>query len=155
MIPGLQTRPAAANDQSFVWAVHKQAFQPYVAQVWGWGEARLRALFEEEYDQAQTEIVLYQGERVGYLRLEDHGDWLFLDSIAIAPDYQGRGLGTALVRRILHQAAGRGLPVRLHVLRVNPARTLYERLGFRLTGGDADRCFMEAGPATGNSPAPG
>lgn len=46
------------------------------------------------------------------------------------PDHQGRGLGTELLRRVLARADARRLPVRLQVLKGNPARRLYRRLGF-------------------------
>jgi hypothetical protein len=35
-----------------------------------------------------------------------------------------------LVKRLLREASGTELPVRLRVLAVNPAKALYERLGF-------------------------
>ena len=66
----------------------------------------------------------------------------------IVPSAQGRGLGTALVRLVLDEAAGRGLPVRLSVLANNPARGLYERLGFQVTGGVHPRISMEWSPPT-------
>jgi hypothetical protein len=40
----------------------------------------------------------------------------------------------------------RRIPVRLQVLKVNPARQLYERLGFCVTGGDEFRHQMERSP---------
>jgi ribosomal protein S18 acetylase RimI-like enzyme len=39
-------------------------------------------------------------------------------------------VGEALLREVLGEAAGCGLPVRIHVERGNPARRLYARLGF-------------------------
>jgi ribosomal protein S18 acetylase RimI-like enzyme len=47
---------------------------------------------------------------------------------------RGRGLGGAIVRSIVEDATRRRSPVRLQVLRPNPARRLYERLGFRVVG---------------------
>lgn len=143
---GLQTRPATDDDLPFAYDVLRQAFQAYVEQTWGWDEDQQRALFLAGYDPALTEVVVYDGLDVGFMRLEDHDRFLFLDTIALLPDYQGQGLGAELMRRVLKYAAERGLPVQLHVLRVNPAKTLYERLGFSVTGGDDYRLFMEAKP---------
>ncbi|MEE9280835.1 MAG: GNAT family N-acetyltransferase [Myxococcota bacterium] len=39
-----------------------------------------------------------------------------------------------MIRFVLARGARRGVPVTLKVLRVNPARELYERLGFSVTG---------------------
>ena len=50
----------------------------------------------------------------------------------IALQYQGRGIGTALIGDLLAEANEGGVPVRLRVLRTDrPASRLYERLGFR------------------------
>jgi [ribosomal protein S18]-alanine N-acetyltransferase len=63
--------------------------------------------------------------------------WLVLDEVhvnnlAVRPDYQGRGLGTALLQYVLQAGADRGATrATLEVRRSNaPALRLYERLGF-------------------------
>jgi ribosomal protein S18 acetylase RimI-like enzyme len=49
------------------------------------------------------------------------------------PEYQGRGIGTAILRDFVATAHRAGLPASLHVLRVNEAaQRLYRRLGFRV-----------------------
>lgn len=63
--------------------------------------------------------------------------WLVLDEIhinnlAVRANYQGKGLGTALLQYVLQAGASRGAErATLEVRRSNaPARRLYERLGF-------------------------
>jgi ribosomal protein S18 acetylase RimI-like enzyme len=58
-------------------------------------------------------------------------------------------MGAALMRQVQASAATRGVPVRLNVLKVNPARALYERLGFRVIGEDDVRWYMESLRAAG------
>jgi GNAT superfamily N-acetyltransferase len=56
-----------------------------------------------------------------------------LDSLHVRADWRGRGLGTALVRRVAGQLAGP--PLHVHVVRGNDgALALYERLGAVRTG---------------------
>lgn len=54
----------------------------------------------------------------------------------VRPEFRGRGLGSALTKRILQEGAGRGYAVmRLDTLSgLTDAIRLYERLGFRRTG---------------------
>jgi hypothetical protein len=47
---------------------------------------------------------------------------------------------------MIAQGNEREIPVCLNVLKVNPARSLYERLGFRVVGGDEHRHYMERLP---------
>jgi ribosomal protein S18 acetylase RimI-like enzyme len=55
-----------------------------------------------------------------------------LAEIEILPEWQGRGIGSAVVRSLMREAASRQKPLTLRVLHINQrARTLYERLGFQ------------------------
>jgi ribosomal protein S18 acetylase RimI-like enzyme len=78
------------------------------------------------------------------LRVEEHDDHIFVNYIALIPEHQRYGIGASLIRQVQASAATRGLPVRLNVLKVNPARALYERLGFAVVGEDDVRWYMES-----------
>ena len=66
-------------------------------------------------------------------------------SIGVDPSARGRGLGTRLCRRLLDAARARGIrQVSLSVEKANPARGLYERLGFRTVRDDGDAVTMVA-----------
>jgi ribosomal protein S18 acetylase RimI-like enzyme len=51
-------------------------------------------------------------------------------AIAVAPDYQGQGIGTQLLSRILEQAKEQFSAISLSVRADNRAARLYERMGF-------------------------
>jgi ribosomal protein S18 acetylase RimI-like enzyme len=76
-------------------------------------------------------------------RLDTH---IFLEYIAILPEFQNRGIGTELIREVLEEAAAKGFPVELKVLKINPAIRLYERLGFEVESRTETRFFMAAEP---------
>ena len=59
---------------------------------------------------------------------------IFLSNIELLPAYQGQGIGTHLIRALITEARQKGIPITLQVLKVNPARKLYERLGFSING---------------------
>ena len=52
-------------------------------------------------------------------------------SIGVKPSARGQGVGENLMRALIGEAARRGLGLCLSVRSENPARRLYERLGFR------------------------
>ena len=64
--------------------------------------------------------------------------------IYILPEHQSRGIGTHLVSELLAGARAAGLAVRLRVLKGNPARRLYEKLGFTVTREIETHDYMEA-----------
>jgi RimJ/RimL family protein N-acetyltransferase len=57
---------------------------------------------------------------------------------------QRQGIGTSVIQQVLDEARRSGKPVALQVLKVNPARRLYERLGFSVTGENETLYFMKA-----------
>ena len=58
-------------------------------------------------------------------------------SIGVTPNARGQGVGEKLMRALIGEAARRGLGLCLSVRSENPARRLYERLGFRDIPGSA------------------
>jgi ribosomal protein S18 acetylase RimI-like enzyme len=58
-------------------------------------------------------------------------------SIGVKPNARGQGVGGKLMRALIGEAARRGLGLNLSVRSENPARRLYERLGFRDIPGSA------------------
>lgn len=59
----------------------------------------------------------------------------YLDSLAVWPEYRGRGIGRQLLQKAIDEGLQRGLNVTLAVDPVNTnAQKLYESLGFRRVG---------------------
>nr|WP_292873344.1 GNAT family N-acetyltransferase [Nostoc sp. LPT] len=80
---------------------------------------------------------------IGVILVIEQEDALFLNYLAFLPLHQSKGLGTEILNKLLEQAIFRRIPIKLSVMRVNPAKALYELLGFRVVGGDENRFLME------------
>ncbi|HTE42756.1 MAG TPA: GNAT family N-acetyltransferase [Steroidobacteraceae bacterium] len=89
-----------------------------------------------------AEILLQGEEPVGLLKVErGETEWKVIQ-IQLMPRLQGKGIGEQILRELIEQAGARSLPVTLSVLKANPAKRLYERLGFVVEGEDAHEYFM-------------
>ncbi len=139
----IQLRPATSADYDFLYDLHRAALKTYVEQIWGWDEEWQRQHFKEHFAPAKRQIIRREGVDVGAFFVEERADSLFLAYIAILPEYQRRGIGTTLIRELLDEAARKDIPVTLHVLKSNPARSLYERLGFAVVKETAERYVMK------------
>jgi ribosomal protein S18 acetylase RimI-like enzyme len=53
-----------------------------------------------------------------------------LVQIQLMPSLQGQDVGTMLLQSLIAEARGAGASLRLSVLKANPAKRLYEPLGF-------------------------
>jgi ribosomal protein S18 acetylase RimI-like enzyme len=140
-------RPATEQDYTFLWSLHKAALGPHVAKVYGWDETLQAQLFRERFDPARRSIIVVADQDVGVLEVTEGEDGVFLDTIEIMPEHQGRGLGGTVTGDVVRNAHAAGLPVTLRVLKVNPARRLYERLGFVEIGQTETHFIMCAWPA--------
>lgn len=71
-----------------------------------------------------------QRERIGRVYVEQTVAALVLMEITLLPAARGAGAGGAITLALLHYARSNALPMQLHVEPLNPAKRLYERLGF-------------------------
>ncbi len=127
-------RPAKDSDREWVWETKKICFSVYVKQTFGvWNEETQTARFMASFDSQEVQIISISGHDVGYVALEYREKELKLFNIMILPEYQNQGLGSAIMKKFLREAEIKRIPLRLQVLKVNPARRLYERLGLSVT----------------------
>lgn len=149
--PAYTLRPATTTDIDALYMIHRAGMRGYIEATYGvWDEDWQRRAFDAKYSGIWTaaaytlEVVLVAGEIVGYLHCEREPGKVVLANIRVTPAWQRHGLGTALVEAVIASAAP--LPVELHVMRVNPARVLYERLGFRVVAEDETHFHMLRAP---------
>jgi ribosomal protein S18 acetylase RimI-like enzyme len=140
-------RPGAPRDREFLWGLHRAALRDYVDQTWGWDENWQRDKFEENFDPAGLLIVERDGDPIGQISVRRTADEIFLAAIEIAPEHQNQGIGSQLLKALLSESGQSQLPVTLQVLKVNPARRLYERLGFEHAGETSTHYLMRRKPA--------
>ena len=140
-------RTATAADAEFAYGVLDRTIRVYAEQTFGkWSEADARARISRNTAAGTSSIIVLDGQPIGIMTVDRTGTHLQLEQLFILPEYQRRGIGSELLEGLLSEARGRVLPVRLRVLRVNPAKRLYERYGFRVTSEEPERFHMQWAP---------
>ena len=130
MLRPIGYRPATDNDIDFLYALHVATMKEYVDKTWGWDDTFQKAVFRKNYVPAEIQIIILEGKDVGMLTIEERDDEVFLRTIEIHPEYQGKGIATTIIGKLVTESAQKMKPVRLRVLKVNRAKRLYDRLGF-------------------------
>jgi ribosomal protein S18 acetylase RimI-like enzyme len=149
-------RPYQDSDRDFLFQLYASTRAHEIAP-FGWPpaqqEAFLRMQFTSQqqwyamsYAQAEHHIVEQDGVPIGRLMVTRNPPVAVLVDIALLPEHRGKGIGGELVRDLIQQCNQAKLPLRLQVLRTNPAQRLYERLGFIRTGEDQMYFQMEKKP---------
>ena len=144
---GLSLRKAHANDNEFVFAVKRAAFREYVEQVWGWDDGYQQELHKRRFAAQDVCIIQLREVDIGFLAVSHTSDTLKVNQLFILPEYQGRGIGSACMTRIIDDANLEQKPVVLQVLKVNTRGiAFYQRLGFTIVGESPTHIQMEKSP---------
>ena len=138
----VELRPVAESDNDFLLAVYASTRNDELGQVeWADGQKEmfLRWQFElqrREYDtrfpDADYRIIMVDQQPAGRIWVGSDDQQLRLLDIALLPEFQNRGVGTALLESLKTEAenAGKALRHMVFVLNNNADR-FYERLGFK------------------------
>ena len=149
--PAYGLRPSTADDLPFVLALNKANAEAQIERALNWDEEEARTAVEQRFRPGRDWLVTKHGELIGLLSLDRRPEAIVVRHIELLPAHQNQGIGSALIRGVLDFGAAQKLPVRLRVAKENPARSLYERLGFAVTAEDERKYEMTARP---QGPAP-
>jgi GNAT superfamily N-acetyltransferase len=149
-------RPAGPGDAELLYRIYASTREDELAVV-PWDAptkaAFLRMQFAAQdryyhatFPSASYDLIVSGADGLGRLYV-DRGEkaWLVID-LALLPDHHGKGIGTRLLTDLLADAGAAAKPVQMHVERFNPARRLYDRLGFRQVADQGVYLLLEREP---------
>lgn len=124
------------SDYEFVYEVKKNAYKKYVEQCWGkWDDIdqknRFKEFMEKTFD--RTYIIMIKNEKIGFYQGQLVNEkTYYIENICIIPEYQGRGIGTDIIKSILKQYYDKNIEIQY--FKQNPVGELYKRLSFTDNG---------------------
>lgn len=83
---------------------------------------------------AHSHLIKLDNQVIGLIKYRQHPDAVEIMQLQIHPDFQGQGMGSKVLQQIFTENPHQ--PVRLTVLKANPALALYQRSGFAVIGED-------------------
>jgi GNAT superfamily N-acetyltransferase len=150
MTDPLSLRPAEAGDFDFCRRLYFEGMAQIIAAL-KLDEARQRESFARQWQVTEVRIIVFAGEEIGWLQTALREGAVFLAQIYIDQGFQGRGIGTRVLQGLLETASRECKAVELGVVKINPARRLYERLGFVATHEDQYKVYMRRSSRLGTS----
>lgn len=133
--PNYEFRKVSADDYEYIYQLKKDAYKKYVEENFGvWDEEQQRQFFNRFFDayKCGMYVITQNGTDIGFYNFELNEDMYEIVNICIIPEYQNRGIGTAILKDILSENKDR--EVHLQYFKQNPVGALYERLGFERCG---------------------
>src|SRR5215210_2167724 len=142
-------RPVEPGDEPFLFEVYASTRADEMA-AWGWDRAQQEAFlrlqfsgqqgfYRMQYPEAEHSVILFNAQPVGRMIVISTSDEVRLADIVLLPQYRNIGIGALLIKDLCADAARKGVPVRLRVLKSNHAAArFYERLGFFSDDGESE-----------------
>ena len=113
-----------------VLGVYLLTMRPYVQELTVWDEQKQRTSFAAQWKLEEVRIISVDGTDVGWLQVAELPTEIRLQKFFVSPQYQRSGIGSEILSNLLATWRSTGKKIVLRVLKTNPARRLYERLGF-------------------------
>ena len=124
-------RKCNETDIKFIYKLKEKCFKWFVEKIYGWNEQLQIKLTQKEMNEhmADMNIIQHENTDIGVFTFyyDDNGD-ACVGMFAILPDYQGKGIGTQILTNVLEE--NKNVRIYLKTYRENPARNLYQRVGF-------------------------
>lgn len=139
----VELRPVSESDDRFLLGVYASTREEELAQAeWAEGQKEMflrwqfdlqRKEYKTRFPDADYRVILVDQRPAGRIWVGDDDEQIRLLDIALLPEFQNRGVGTALLRRLMQEASQQGKALR-HMVFVlnNDAHRFYERLGFSI-----------------------
>jgi ribosomal protein S18 acetylase RimI-like enzyme len=125
----ISQRAATVEDIEWLEPFYESIMRPYYVELnLIWDDTK----FREYFDPQSTKIIQADGLDIGMLQVRDRDDYIYLGDIQLDHKYRNKGIGTSLIKSVIRSAIVANKPVRLRVLKGNPAKKLYIRLGFKV-----------------------
>lgn len=140
-------RSATPEDSDELFRIHRASMTKYLEEAFdGWTEDLARENHERWMARGEAQVILVGDQVAGSLEVAAHDGELWILRMEVDPGFQRDGLGTAIVQQVQERAAVDSMRVVLDVFAHNPARRLYERLGFEAVDRRGPSIRMEWAP---------
>jgi GNAT superfamily N-acetyltransferase len=142
----LALRPARPQDFAFCERLYFECMG-WIIQALKLDIARHSEGFTRQWRLAEIRVITLAGEDVGWLQTALADDAIFLGQFYLDGRFQRQGIGSRVMHVLFEEATHGQKAITLGVVKINPARRFYERLGFRVTHEDQHKVYMRREPA--------
>jgi len=142
MTESIDIRPATSDDTRILFEVYASTRSEELAPVPWTSEQKLQFLafqfqsqdehYRQMFPSASFDVIDVDGVPAGRLYVNRTEGTIHVIDIALLPAARGRGIGRTILRGLCAEAEAQGARVTISVEKFNPAKRLYERMGFRM-----------------------
>ncbi|MBQ7351665.1 MAG: GNAT family N-acetyltransferase [Clostridia bacterium] len=120
------------EDYEFVYEIKKICYKKYVDEYYGgWDEDKQREMFADlmKEDSKHSYVIIADNKKIGFFSEgEDTEEVYRPNNLCLLPEYRGKGIGSNILNKAFDKHKEQD--IYLKVFKSNPAKNLYQRLGF-------------------------
>ena len=126
----IHLQQATAEHYDFALQLYLLTLRPYMQEFMVWDEQEQRAIFAAQWKREEVKIISVDDKDAGWFQVAELPTEIRLQKFFVSPPWQRSGIGSEVLGNLLATWRPTGKKIVLRVLKNNPARRLYERLGF-------------------------
>jgi GNAT superfamily N-acetyltransferase len=134
--------PAASGDYEFARETYYATMRWIIERLFGWNQAEQDASFATQFRLNDARLIMMDDQRVGWIQAQQSESAVTLHQFYVVPALQRRGIGTRILEMVIQEARNQKKPLKVAVVKINPAKDLYHRHGFRITHEDEYKYYM-------------
>ena len=121
------------TDCEFVLHLKEIGMKWYIEILYGWDIDVQRRITKEEIEKYKDNmrIIVVDNKDIGVTTFYEENNEYVVGLIIVHPDYGGNGIATKIINEYIDIAKKVKKNIRLKTYKYNPAKRLYERLGFK------------------------
>ena len=140
----IEFRNCEYNDVDFILELKELCFKWYIEIIYGWdiNIQREKTIHELDKHIGDMRIIQLDNKDVGVTTFYEEEGTYVVGLIIIHPNYQNKGIATNIIKEYIDTAKNENKRIIIKTYKQNPAKKLYERLGFRLYKEDETHVHM-------------
>ena len=121
------------SDFDLIFKLKKLCMKWYIEKIYGWNEEIQIKKTHNEFERniSDMKIITVDKKDIGVTTFMKNDDCYCVGLIMIPPDYQNNGIATSIISDYIRIAEEDNKKIIIKTFKENPARRLYERLGFK------------------------
>ena len=140
----IEFRKCKQDDVSFILELKELGMKWYIEKIYGWNIEIQKEKTKREIEKFidTMKIIVVDNQDIGVTNFfEDEGKY-HVGLIVVHPDYQGKGIATKIINDYIDIAKKEQKEILIKTYKCNPAKKLYEKLGFKQYDEDDTHVYL-------------
>ena len=140
----MEFRKCKYSDADYILKLKELCIKWYIEIIYGWNTEvqREKTIHELQKHKDDMRILIKDGKDIGVTTFYEENNQYVVGLIMIHPEYQGEGLGSKIIKEYIDLAKKSNKKIKIKVYKENPAKRIYERLGFKIYNEDDTHLYL-------------